>query len=100
MVDWIVLLATAFGDSDAEDNDPDEDVQDNSDENHDVDGPDSMDERPVIADYFTNAGNIFFQTGTCSLLNIALSYIPMESPGKQCILLQGCLVISRYTYFT
>ena len=44
MVDWIFLLATAFGDSDDGDDDPDEDVQDNRDENHDVDGPDSMDE--------------------------------------------------------
>ena len=44
MVDRIFLFTTAFGDSDAEDNVPDEDVQDNRDENHDVDGPDSMDQ--------------------------------------------------------
>ena len=53
--------------------------------------------RPVIADCFMNAGNIFFQTGTCSLQNIAMSYIQMESPGKQCILLLVYLVINRYT---
>ena len=44
MVDRFFLFTTAFGDSDAEDNVPDEDVQDNRDENHDVDGPDSMDQ--------------------------------------------------------
>jgi hypothetical protein len=44
VVDRIFLFTTAFGDSDAEDNVPDEDVQDNRDENHDVDGPDSMDQ--------------------------------------------------------
>jgi hypothetical protein len=54
--------------------------------------------RPVIADCFMNAGNIFFQTGTFSQQNIALSYIQMELPGKQCILLLVCWVINRYTY--
>ena len=54
--------------------------------------------QPVIADYFTNAGNIFFQTGTFSQQNIGLSYIQMELPGKQCILLLVCWVINRYTY--
>jgi hypothetical protein len=47
--------------------------------------------QPVIADCFTNAGNIFCQIGICSLQNIGLSYIPMESPGKTMHFITGLL---------
>jgi hypothetical protein len=51
---------------------------------------------PVMPLCFMNAGEIFFPTGTLSLKNMGLSFTPMESPGNLCILLQDCLVISRY----
>jgi hypothetical protein len=124
-------LATAFGDSDDEGNDLDGDVLDKRDEDHEVQGPDSMDEpspparvaHPQPQPPFDMVD--FMHTSKSSSYDMQKVFaeddhflprhVPSErpggeahrqadgeahSPGKQCILLQVCLMINRYTYYT